>query len=33
MKQYTGKTLDDVLNIITSSTGCEIKDVTYEVIS
>ena len=33
MKQYTGKTLDDVLNIITSSTGCELKDVTYEVIS
>ena len=33
MKQYTGKTLDDVLNTITSSCGCELKDVTYEVIS
>lgn len=33
MKQYTGKTLDDVLNTITSSTGCELNDVTYEVIS
>lgn len=33
MKQYTGKTLDDVLNTITSSCGCELNDVTYEVIS
>lgn len=33
MKQYTGKTVDDILKEITSSTGCELKDINYEVIS
>ena len=31
MKEYTGKTLEEVLNNIASSTGCDIKDITYEV--
>ncbi len=31
MKEYTGKTLEEVLNNIASSTGCDVKDITYEV--
>ena len=31
MKEYTGKTLEEVLNNIASSAGCDIKDITYEV--
>ena len=31
MKEYTGKTLEEVLNNIASSSGCELKDITYEV--
>ena len=33
MKQYTGKTLDDVLNSIASSQGCQVEDITYNVIA
>lgn len=31
MKEYTGKTLEEVLNNIASSAGCDVKDITYEV--
>lgn len=31
MKEYTGKTLEEVLNNIASSSGCELKDINYEV--
>lgn len=33
MKEYTGKTLEEVLNNIASSANCDVKDITYEVIN
>ncbi len=32
MKQYTGKTLEEVLNNIASSQNCNVEDITYNVI-
>ncbi len=31
MKEYTGKTLEEVLNNICESQGCKLEDITYEV--
>lgn len=33
MKEYTGKTLDDILNEIAKKSGCDKKDIHYEVIN
>lgn len=33
MKQYTGKTVDDILKSIASEQNCRIEDITYNVIS
>jgi len=32
MKQYTGKTLEDILNDIASSQNCEVADIVYSVV-
>ena len=32
MKQYTGRTLEEVLNAITNEQGCNVEDITYNVI-
>ena len=32
MKQYTGRTLDEVLNSIASEQGCQVQDITYNVL-
>ena len=32
MKQYTGRTLDEVLNSISSEQGCRVEDITYNVL-
>ena len=32
MKQYTGRTLDEVLNSIANEQGCRVEDITYNVI-
>ena len=32
MKQYTGKTLDEVLNEIASQQDCKVEDITYNVL-
>ena len=32
MKQYTGKTLDEVLNEIASQQDCKVEDITYNIL-
>ena len=32
MKQYTGRTLDEVLNAISTEQGCRVEDITYNVL-
>lgn len=32
MKQYTGRTLDEVLNSISTEQGCRIDDITYNIL-
>ena len=32
MKQYTGRTLDEVLNSIANDQGCNVEDITYNVL-
>ncbi len=32
MKQYTGRTLDEVLNSISAEQGCRIDDITYNIL-
>ena len=32
MKQYTGRTLEEVLNAIANEQGCNVEDITYNVI-
>ncbi|MBQ6126075.1 MAG: KH domain-containing protein [Erysipelotrichaceae bacterium] len=32
MKQYTGRTLDEVLNSISTEQGCRIDDITYHIL-
>ena len=32
MKQYTGRTLDEVLNSIAADQGCQVQDITYNVL-
>ena len=32
MKQYTGRTLDEVLNSIANEQGCNVEDITYNVL-
>lgn len=32
MKQYTGRTLDEVLNSIANEQGCQVEDITYNVL-
>ena len=32
MKQYTGRTLDEVLNSIAAEQGCQVSDITYNVL-
>ena len=32
MKQYTGRTLDEVLNSIAEEQGCQVSDITYNVL-
>ena len=32
MKEYTGKTIDEILNEIANNQGCELKDITYNVL-
>lgn len=33
MKEYTGKTLEEVLNNIVEAQGCKLEDITYELIN
>ena len=32
MKEYTGRTLDEVLNSIAAEQGCQVQDITYNVL-
>ena len=32
MKQYTGRTLDEVLNSISTEQGCRVDDITYNIL-
>ncbi len=33
MKEYTGKTLEEILNSIVETQGCKLEDITYEVVN
>ncbi len=33
MKEYTGKTLEEILNSIVEAQGCKLEDITYEVVN
>ena len=32
MKQYTGRTLEEVLNSIAADQNCQVQDITYNVL-
>lgn len=33
MKEYTGKTLEEILNSIVEAQGCKLEDITYEIVN